>query len=57
MDQQQRRPVTADDRVQAQLAGVDIAAGEGVGEPGREVRRPETEPGLGGWAGRSKLRS
>src|SRR4029453_5871439 len=52
---QQRRSVTADDRVQAQLAGVDIAAGEGVGEPGRGVRRPPERAGaLGeGQAGRS----
>jgi hypothetical protein len=31
MHQQQRRPLAPGDRVQAQLAGVDPAAGEGVG--------------------------
>jgi hypothetical protein len=48
VDQQQRRPVTADHDVQAQRPDVDIPAGEGVGEPFREVRRPETEPGPSG---------
>ena len=33
-------PVAAGDRVQAQLTGVDVPAGERAGEPGREVRRP-----------------
>jgi len=36
--QQQRWTVSADYRVQAQLTGVDIPAGECVGEPGRQVR-------------------
>ena len=36
----QRRAVAAGDRVQAQVTGVDVAAGERAGEPGREVRRP-----------------
>jgi hypothetical protein len=36
--QQQRRPLASDDRVQAQLTGVDVPARERVGEPGREVR-------------------
>ena len=46
--QRQRRAVASDDRVQAQLTGVDVSAGEGVGEPDRQVRRPETEPGPSG---------
>ena len=37
--QQQRQPLASDDRVQAQLTGVDVAAAERVGEPRREVRR------------------
>jgi hypothetical protein len=37
--QQQRRPLASDHRVQAQRVGVDVTAGERVGEPGREVRR------------------
>jgi hypothetical protein len=31
-------PIYADDRVQAQLARVDVLAGERAAEPGREVR-------------------
>ena len=38
--EQQRRAVASDNRVQAHVAGVDVAAGERVGEPRREVRRP-----------------
>ena len=45
MDQQQRRSLAADDGVQADVAGVDEAALEGVGEAGREIRAPATEPG------------
>jgi hypothetical protein len=37
--QQQRRPFAADDRVLAQIPGVDVSAGERVGEPFREIRR------------------
>jgi hypothetical protein len=37
--QQQRRPLAAGDRVQAQLTGVDLPARERVDEPRREVRR------------------
>jgi hypothetical protein len=40
VDQQQRRPLAPDDGVQAQLTGIDEAAGEGVGESFRQVRRP-----------------
>jgi len=39
VDEQERRADAADDRVQAQLAYVDVAAGERVGESGRQVRR------------------
>jgi hypothetical protein len=55
VDQQQRRPVTADHDVQAQRPDVDIPAGEGVGEPFREVRRPRDRAGAfgDGQAGRS----
>ena len=45
VDQQQRRTVPADDRVQAHVAGVYVVARERVGEVRREVRRAETEPG------------
>ena len=53
VQQQQRRPVAADDRVLAPLTGVDIPAGEGVGEPCREVRRAGDGAGAfrGGKAG------
>ena len=46
--QQQRRPVAAGDRVQAQLAGVDVPAGERVGEPVWEIRRPGDRAGAFG---------
>jgi hypothetical protein len=45
VDQQQRRAVAADDCVQAQVTGVDVPAGERVGEPVREARRPGDGPG------------
>ena len=51
VDQQQRRAVTADDRVQAHVTGVDVPAGERVGEPGREVRRPGDGAGAFGDGG------
>jgi hypothetical protein len=38
--EQQRRSAAADDGVQAHLAGIDVAAGEGVGETGRKLRCP-----------------
>ena len=41
-------PVAAGDRVQAQLAGVDVPAGERVGEPRARFGAPETEPGPSG---------
>jgi hypothetical protein len=37
--QQQRRAVAPGDHVLAQIARVDVPAGERAGEPGREVRR------------------
>ena len=37
--QQQRWPLAADDRVLAQLTGVDVMARERVGESCREIRR------------------
>jgi hypothetical protein len=40
VDQQQWRPLAADDRVHAQAVGMDVAAFERLGEPGRQVRRP-----------------
>ena len=50
VDQQQRRAVAADDRVQAHLTGVDVPAGERVGEPGGQVRRAGDGAGaLGEW--------
>ena len=52
--QQQRRPLASDDRVQAQLTGVDVPAGERVGEPRREVRRAGDGAGAfrgGQWGG------
>lgn len=39
-EQQQRGSFAAGHGVQAQLAGVDVLAGEGVGESGREAGRP-----------------
>jgi hypothetical protein len=41
-------PLAADDRVQAQLTGVDVPARERIGETGRKVGTPETEPGPSG---------
>jgi hypothetical protein len=40
VDQEQRRAVAADDGVQAHVTGLDVPAGERVGEPAWEVRRP-----------------
>ena len=48
-------PVAADDRVQAQVTGVDVPAGERVGEPGREVRR--AGDGAGAFGGGSAATS
>jgi hypothetical protein len=45
--QQLRLAVAADDGVQAQSTDVDVAAGERVGEAGREVRRPGYRTGAG----------
>ncbi len=52
--QQQRRPLAADDRVQAQLTGVDVLARERVREPRGEVRRAGDGEGAlrRGWPGR-----
>jgi hypothetical protein len=52
--QQQRRPLASDDRVLAQLTGVDVPARERVGEPRREVRRAGDGAGAfrgGQWGG------
>jgi hypothetical protein len=53
--QQQRRPVASDDRVLAQVTGLNVPAGERVGEPGWQVRRPGDRTGAfrGGRAGGS----
>ena len=48
--QQQRRAFASDDRVQAHLTSVDVPAGERIGEPRREVRRPRD--GAGAFRGR-----
>jgi hypothetical protein len=42
--EQQRRPLAADDRVQAHLAGVDEPAAERAPEPRGEVRRARAPP-------------
>ena len=52
VDQQERRTLAADDGVQPQVAGVDVAARERVGEPGREVRRAGDGSGPCGGGGR-----
>ena len=38
MDQEQRRPVTAGDGMEAHVTGVDVAAREDISEPRRQMR-------------------
>jgi hypothetical protein len=45
MHEQQRRAVATDDRMQAHVAGVDVPAGERVGEACRKVRRASDRAG------------
>jgi len=50
VDQQQRRAIPANNRVQTHIAGVDVATGECVGESGGEIWRARDGAGTG-WRG------